>query len=325
MSGPSRESDAILVVRLGAMGDILHALPAATSLKLSFPQHRLTWVVDRAWTALLEGNPYIDRIVAFERRKVSTWLPARHALREWRYGFAVDFQGLIKSAVVARLAGARRIFGFAREEVRERPAALLYTDQVSSAAVHRVDRALDLAAATGATTLTKDSPIPPGRVEGELPQGPFVLASPLAGWGSKQWPLSYFEKLGAILARETGMPLVLNGAPGTLAKVQHARVHYSGIAGLIDATRKAAAVAGVDSGPLHLAAALRKPGVAVYGPTDPAINGPYGGTLEVLRAAGAPTSYERAPEIAPSMREITPERVWARLRAALERAARSQA
>jgi heptosyltransferase-1 len=322
MSEPRRESDGILVVRLGAMGDILHALPAATSLKLSFAEHRLTWVVDRKWMPLLEGNPHIDRIVAFERNRPSTWLPARHELRHWRYAFAVDFQGLIKSAVVARLAGARRIFGYAREEVRERPAALLYTDQVSSAAVHRVDRALDLAAATGATVLTKDSPLPPGRPEGELPDSPFVLASPLAGWASKQWPLEYFDRLGAILQREAGIPLVLNGAPGTIAGVRNARLHASGIAGLIDATRRAAAVVGVDSGPLHLAAALRKAGVAIYGPTDPAINGPYGGTLEVLRAAGAPTSYERAASIAPSMREITPDEVWASLQPALEKAAR---
>src|ERR1700689_5240608 len=142
--------NAILVVRLGAMGDILHALPAVASLKLSFPDRKLTWVVEQLWTPLLHGNPYIDRVVAFERRRSSTWNSARRELREWQYDFAVDFQGLIKSAVVARLAKPLRIFGFAREEVRERPAALLYTDQISSAAIHRVDRALDLAVAAGA-------------------------------------------------------------------------------------------------------------------------------------------------------------------------------
>jgi heptosyltransferase-1 len=307
------ESDAILVVRLGAMGDILHALPAATSLKLSFPRRKLTWVVDAAWTGLLHGNPHIDRIVSFERRRSDTWLPARRELRAWDYGCAVDFQGLIKSAVVARLSGARRVYGFARGEVRERPAAFLYTDEVSSTSVHRVDRALDLAFAVGATTLTSESPLPAGQPEGDLPDRPFVLASPLAGWASKQWPLEFFGRLGALLHPT---PLVLNGAPGaldTLASVPNARPHVSGIAGLIDATRRAVAVIGVDSGPLHLAAALSKPGVAIYGPTDPAVNGPYGGTIRVLRVAGAPTSYKREPEIAPSMRAITPEQVWAAL------------
>src|SRR5579863_8365869 len=142
MSQDAREADAVLVVRLGAMGDILHALPAAASLKLSFPDRKLTWVVEQLWTPLLHGNPYIDRVVSFERKRSSTWNAARRELREWQYDLAVDFQGLIKSAVVARLAKPERIFGFAREEVRERPAGLLYTDQMSSAAVHRVDRAL---------------------------------------------------------------------------------------------------------------------------------------------------------------------------------------
>jgi heptosyltransferase-1 len=313
MSDAVRESDAMLVVRLGAMGDILHALPAAASLKLSFPDRLLTWVVEQIWTPLLLGNPYIDRLVTFERRRSATWLPARRELRAWRYSFAVDFQGLIKSAVVARLAGARRIFGFAKGEVRERPAALLYSDEISSSSVHRVDRALDLAVAAGATVLTQDSPIPAGEPEGNLPDSPFVLACPLAGWTSKQWPLEYFDQLGAILQREAGLTLVLNGAPSareTLASVRNARIHCSGIAGLIDATRRATAVIGVDSGPLHLAAALRKPGVAIYGPTDPAVNGPYGGTLHVLRAPGAPTSYARETTIALSMRAITPRQVW---------------
>src|ERR1019366_5714626 len=93
-------------------------------------------------------------------------------------------------------------------------------------------------------------------------------------------------------------------APGGSLPLRHAQPHFSGIAGLIHATRRAAAVVGVDSGPMHLAAALRKPGVAIFGPTDPAINGPYGGSLEVLRAAGAQTSYKREDFIASSMREI---------------------
>ncbi len=320
MSEDAREADAILVVRLGAMGDILHALPAAASLKLSFPDRKLIWVVDRFWSPLLCGNPHIDALVAFERRRSSTWLPARRELRQRRYTFAVDFQGLIKSAVVARLSGAPRIFGFARDEVRERPAALLYSATRSpSSSTHRVDRALDLAAATGATILTRESTLPPGEPEGDLPESPFVLASPFAGWASKQWPIEYFDQLGAILQREAGLQLVLNAAPSAraaLASMQECPgTLSSSLTGLINAvTRRASAVVGVDSGPLHLAAALRKPGVAIYGPTDPAINGPYGGTLSVLRAAGAPTSYARESSIAPSMRQITPAQGWTALR-----------
>jgi heptosyltransferase-1 len=320
MSEADRESNAILVVRLGAMGDILHALPAAASLKLSYPDRKLTWVVEQLWAPLLRGNPFIDRVVTFERHRSSTWNAARRELREWQYDFAVDFQGLIKSAVVARLAKPLRIFGFAREEVRERPAALLYTDQISSAAVHRVDRGLDLAVAAGATVLTRDSRLPAGEPEGILPDSPFVLASPFAGWTSKQWPIEYFDELGAMLQKGAGVTLVLNAAPSAgraLMALRHAHPHFSGIEGLIHATRRAAAVVGVDSGPVHLAAAMRRPGVAIFGPTDPAINGPYGGSITVLRAPGAATSYKREDSIAPSMREISPRQVWNRLREVL--------
>lgn len=104
----------------------------------------------------------------------------------------------------------------------------------------------------------------------------------------------------------------MNGPPGAaelLSKIRGAHVHLSGIAGLIHATRRAQAVIGVDSGPLHLAAALSKPGVAIYGPTDPQRNGPYGGTIKVLRSGGVATSYKRADATHDSMRAISPEEV----------------
>ena len=116
-----------------------------------------------------------------------------------------------------------------------------------------------------------------------------------------------------MLLKGAGIPLVLNAPPSAnaaLMTVRHAHPHFSGIEGLIHATRRACAVVGVDSGPLHLAAALRKRGVAVFGPTDPAINGPYGDSFTVLRALGVPTSYKREDSISlPSMRMITPQQV----------------
>src|SRR6202012_3331383 len=119
-------------------------------------------------------------------------------------------------------------------------------------------------------------------------------ASPLAGWASKQWPMEHYQSLAAKLRDELGIPLVLNGAPGAaFGAIEPAVPNYSGLPGLIDATRRAAAVVGVDSGPLHLAAALAKPGVAIFGPTDPSSHGPYGASLRVLRAHDAVTSYKR--------------------------------
>jgi heptosyltransferase-1 len=303
----------ILIVRLGAMGDIIHALPGAASLKHSFPDARITWVVEPAWVPLLEGNGFVDRLLVFRRADPRSWKRTREELRAERYDLAVDFQGLAKSALIAHLARPERIAGFGSRVVRERPAGLFYSTRVASSAVHVVDQALDLAAGAGATNLLRAFPLPPGVPEGRLPEGPFALASPLAGWTSKQWPLEYYARLAELLREKLGTPLVLNGAPGAVPAVAGTLPHESGIPGLIDATRRAALVIGVDSGPLHLAAALNKSGVAIYGPTDPVRNGPYGGDFEVFRIPGIRTTHRRGGAIDPSMRAITPDEVFAAL------------
>ena len=316
-------SPRILVVRLGAMGDIIHALPAVASLKHSFPGARVTWVVEPRWAPLLEANPFVDRVTPLRRGTARGILASWREIRSEGYDFAVDFQGLIKSAVTAACARPTRIFGFHRSEARERAAALFYSDEVSSASEHMVDRNLDLASAAGATAL-RVFPLPPGAPEGELPHGDFVLASPLAGWRRKQWPLAYYGALAARLRGELGMALVLDGPQSTaaeLAEVEGAERHFSGLPGLIHATRRAAAVVGVDSGPMHLAAALGRPGVAIFGPTDPARNGPYNSKIRVLRSPSAATTYKRSEEIDSSMREISPDEVFESLRAALGGAA----
>jgi heptosyltransferase-1 len=179
----------------------------------------------------------------------------------------------------------------------------------SAPQIHVVERNLELAAAAGARERIVDSPIPAGAPEGELPQLPFVLASPFAGWAAKQWPLEHYQVLANLIS-ETGHELVLNVPQRAHTSV---RQHVSGIPGLIDATRRATAVVGLDSGPLHLAAALRKPGVALFGPTDPARNGPYGGTIKTLRDPAAPTFYRRTNEILPCMRALTPRMVFEQL------------
>lgn len=295
------------------MGDIVHALPGAASLKHSFPEARVTWVVEPKWVPLLDGNGFVDRIVVFRRDDPLSWRHTKDELRAWHYDLAVDFQGLTKSALIAHLARPERIAGFGSGVVRERPAGLFYSTRVPSTAVHVVDQALDLAAGAGATNLVRVFPLPPGKPEGRLPGGPFALASPLAGWTSKQWPLEYYERLAAMLREKLGLPLVLNGPPGAVPPVAGTLPHESGIPGLIDATRRAALVIGVDSGPLHLAAALNKSGAAIFGPTDPIRNGPYGGDFQVFRRPGARTTHRRGTAIDASMRSITPEQVFSAL------------
>lgn len=307
----------ILVLRMGAMGDIVHTLPAVASLKHSLPNSRLSWVVDRKWSSLLEGNPFVDRLVIFDRTSLRQVRESIRRIRAERYDLAIDFQGLLKSAIAAGLARPERIFGFHRSQLRERWAALVYSHRIRALKAHVVDRNLELAAGAGATSRIIAFPLPPGAPEAELPAGPFVFAAPLAGWISKQWPLERYKDLAKRL-KQAGIPLVLNGPPSArplLEAVRDAIPHVSGLPGLIHAIRGAAGVVGVDSGPLHLAAALGRPGVALFGPTDPARNGPYGNTFSVLRSPDATTSYHRRREIDPSMRAISVDQVLESLKA----------
>ena len=306
MNGPR-----ILVLRLGAMGDVVAALPAVASLKHSIPHSKITWVIEPRWSPLLEGNPYIDSVMFLERRTFSGLRKAWRDLRAARFDLAVDFQGLIKSALVAAIARPERIIGFNATYARESPASWFYSTKVQIRSYHAVERNLDLAAAAGASSILRTFPLPPGQPEGHLPESDFVLASPLAGWGAKQWPMENYTKLAARLQRECGLKLVLNAA--TPVHVEGAESNVSGLSGLIHATRRAVAVIGVDSGPMHLAAALGKSGVAIYGPTDPARHGPYGGTFTVLRSPAAVTTYRRSTDPDRSMRAITPDQVFVAL------------
>jgi heptosyltransferase-1 len=296
------------------MGDVIQCLPAVASLKHGIPRSHVTWVIEPRWAPLLEQNPYVDRVVLLDRRSPAGLCSAWRDLRAQRYDIAVDFQGLLKSALVASFGRAERLFGFTRAQVRERAAAWFYSVAVASKAEHVVDRYLDLASAAGASSLLRTFPLPAGRPEGALPTGPFVLASPMAGWAAKEWPLEYYSELGELLEAECGCALVLNGR--TRIDAAHTHPHISGLPGLIDATRRATAIVGVDSGPLHLAAAVGKPGVAIFGPTDPVRNGPRGGTFTVLRSPAAVTSYKR-DQTNTTMRDIRPEVVLKALQAVL--------
>jgi len=309
----------ILVIRLGAMGDILHTLPAVASLRNSFPRQKISWAVAPRWLPLLHGNPNIDTLLPFQRRPTAEFLRSLRSFRTVRPHLAIDFQGLVQSALLGRASRPRVYWGWDRSVVRESVAALVYTHVHVPHAIHAVEKSLELAQAAGATSVVREFFIPPGKAEGTLPDAPFVLTNPFAGWTSKQWPLENLELLAKKL-KSVGLKLVANMPPGKAESVVLPSVvkHVSSLNGLIDATRKAVAVIGVDSGPLHLAAALSKPGVGLYGPTDPAINGPYGSSVRVLRTSTAATSYKRGNRVHASMRTITVDQVFEALMVALE-------
>src|ERR1700688_2065767 len=133
-------SPRILVVRLGAMGDIIHTLPAVASLKHSLPGSHITWAIAPKWAPLLDGHVSVDGRILLERGSRAGLLRARRELRRERFDFAVDFQGLIQSALIASVARPERIYGFDRSQVREKPASLFYSNCAASTSKHIVAR-----------------------------------------------------------------------------------------------------------------------------------------------------------------------------------------
>lgn len=330
----------LLIVRLGSMGDIVHALPAVASLRTAFPEAQIDWVVESRWQDLLAGNPDLTNVIPVDtqrwRRELGrqhTWSEVSSAvggLRQQHYDLAVDFQGLLKSALVARLSGAARRIGFEKGVVKEAAAALLYTERVRPPEnVHVVEMNLALARAAGARSDVVRFPLA-ARLEDEVyieeqlqkhQLREFVILSPGGGWGSKCWPVERYAQLHNALARTRGWRSFLNAGPGEERLVSEftarARVtrpaHFPLTLGqLIALVRRARVLIAVDTGPLHVAAAVGTPVVGLFGPTDPVRNGPYGDRAAVIHHREKATiTYKHEDAASPAMLAITVEEVLA--------------
>lgn len=333
----------LLVVRLSAMGDILHALPAVTALHEAHPEWRIGWVVEPQWKPLLAAEgangrgpamPLVDRVhVAPARRWARAPLSpktlrevrqVRRELRSERYDVCVDLQGAMRSAVIAKWARAKRLIG--EDAPRERVARYFFQERVATRGVHMIEQAMEVMDAVAGVKLEPRFPLLPRDAEAErraeAMQQSFVLLNPGAGWGAKRWPAERYAELAKGL-RDAGYGVVVNAGPGeeplanevAASSGNAATVLRSSIAELIAVTRRAALVIGGDTGPLHLASALERPVVGIFGPTDPARNGPFGGKFRVLRHPESRRDHTRhsAPEA--GLLTITPEAV---MRAAME-------
>lgn len=333
----SEPAPRILVVRLGSMGDILHALPAVASLRRTFPVAVIGWAVEQRWTPLLSApdaiagprgpqKPLIDVVHRFDTLawrtapfSDETWREAAAAIRDLRrgnYDLAIDFQGAFKSALLAQLSRAARRIGFAQP--REKPATLFYTHQVFARGRHVVEQNLSLAAETVVGTSKRwqadmSFPLPQDRQAERACQRElrdrglqeFGILNPGAGWGAKRWPAERYAEVAHALCA-AGLRAVVNFGPGEeeLAKTVEtgsggaAVAIPSSLGELIAFTRQARLFVGGDTGPMHLAAALGVPVVALFGPTDPARNGPFSRQSIVLRSPISRTtsSHRRQPD-----------------------------
>src|SRR5205823_4328751 len=243
---------------------------------------------------------------------------------------AIDFQGALKSAVIARLVRANTVFGMKRP--REWPSQMFYTKPVAINGTHVIEQYQSLVGAVAATPLANCAALFPqdDREEptvGTLisPNQQFVLINPGAGWPAKQWPAERYGEVAKALSRDGLTPLI-NFGPGEekLAAIVEETSHGTArkvscsVGELIALTRRARLFVGGDTGPMHLASALQIPVLAIFGPTDPARNGPYGTKNIVLRNAASKTSLSHTSEPDIGLLKITPDEVIAAARRLLE-------
>ena len=335
----------VLIVRLSAMGDVIHTLPAAQALRQAFPHAMIGWLIEERWADLLcapgEGRrgprsaqrPLVDWVHMVDLKgwgKSLFSIPTiEHIARVWNdvraahYEIAIDLQGAIRSAVVASWSGAAVVYG--AREPREGPAALWYTRQAISRGLHVVEQNLSIAEALiGHKVDVPAIELPRNCSAEEIVErrlrsagiGEFAILNPGAGWGAKQWPAERYGQVAREVA-QCGIQSVVNFGPGEenlgreveQASAGTAKALQSSISELIALTRRAKLFVGGDTGPLHLAAALKVPVVGIFGPTDPARNGPYGTRSVVLRNAASTTTHARNPRADEAMLAINVDAV----------------
>jgi heptosyltransferase I len=344
----------LLVVRLGAMGDILHALPAVTALRQAHPGWQIDWVVEPGWAPLLTAQPnpgsgagrspqqplvdgiHLAPVKAWARSPLSGKTrreinQLRKTLRAGGYDAVLDFQGAVRSALIGRLTGCRRVIG---EAVPREPAAKwLFTERVETHGAHVIEQDVEVASAVAGDLLGPVQPLLPvdpaaeawcdqlleGCASPATPHAPalqIVLLNPGAGWGAKRWPVERYAAVAAGLA-ERGFCTVVNAGPGEEDLAETIRRQSGGTAltvacslsRLIALTRRVCLAIAGDTGPLHLACALSKPVVGIFGPTDPARNGPFGTRFRVLRSPDSRRDHSRREEPEAGLLTIHPEDV----------------
>lgn len=327
-------------MRIGALGDVLHAMPAVAALRQRHPEWYIAWAVDPCWRDLLQTDsatargiemPLVDRchtvpVREWKHRPVSLKTLAsirgvRQELRAEHFDLCVDLQGTIRSSMIGRMAGAESFVG--PDAPRERQARWLYGTRVPVSAAHVIEQGCEiLGAAVGEplSPISVDLPVDAAAekwcdelVAKSAPEGKkFVIIAPSAGWGAKQWPAERYGAVAAELARAGYVPMINAVFAGDIlansvvnASEGAAIVVPCSVAQLIALTRRSSLVVAGDTGPLHLAAALGRPVVALFGPTDPARNGPWGTEARVLRHASSRRDHTRHAATEEGLMQIT--------------------
>jgi heptosyltransferase I len=282
----------ILIVRLGALGDIVHTIPAAAALRHAHPDARIDWLVDRKHRDIVDLVQGIDRVVAVPAGTPAGWVETVKELRRVRYDIALDFQGLMKSAVFARASGAKRVIGFSIWHLREKTARPFYseTDGGVDREPHVIYKNLQLLRTIGIASdrlvfpLASVESTAAREVREALGERACALINPAAAWPNKRWPPERFGEVAHFLREVRGLTSVVVWGPSEEALAQLVVDRSAGAArlapptripDLLELSRAASLMLSGDTGPLHIAVAAGTPVVALFGPTDPARNGPW--------------------------------------------------
>lgn len=307
----------ILIVRLGALGDIVHTVPAAAALRTAFPDARIDWLVDARHRSIVDLVTVVDRAVVLERSTIAGWIDVARSLRAARYDVALDFQGLMKSAILARASGAPRVLGFSIWHLREKAARPFYSETSSRRQSrpdvpdeHVIAKNLRLLRVLGIDDAQVRFPF----ADVESPalsqvrdaigaDRPFALINPGAAWPNKRWPAERFGEVAAFLRDIRGLPSVVlwgpgeEGLAGAVVETSEGAARVAPptrLADVLALSRAASLMVSGDTGPLHIAAAAGTPTVALFGPTDPYRNGPWAPDDVALSRFGAcGCQYER--------------------------------
>jgi heptosyltransferase-1 len=289
-----------LVIRLSSIGDIVHAIPAVSALAKTFPEAKVDWVVEKRLAVLLGGNPYIRRVIKLDtlgwRRSAAPLATIEKmarsvvALREFAYETAIDFQGLYKSAIIARISRSRERLGFAENWLREPAAGVFYTERVAPRGRHHIiEMNFSLVERLGVRVPEADQwefPLPRTPEDdryvekslASLGAQDFVVVNPGGGWQAKRWAPERYAELIQRLESELDGTILLTGSPDEepmiqeiLRAVASKRAHFfpSTLVQFIALARRARLFIGGDTGPTHLAAAVGAPIVAIFSGSDP--------------------------------------------------------
>lgn len=314
--GTTKQPSKILIIKLSSLGDIVHSLPVLTVLKGKWPDARISWIVNSSYVRILSGHPFLNQVIPFSREKwiqlrclsksIIEMLALKTLITRERFELVIDLQGLFKSGAITFFSGAPKRVGFANSRELS---YLSYNQRIKlqPGRMHAVDRYLHLVNTLVGQDWTQPSftlPDFPGKgqfIKEVLAshkiddQRPIIAICPSARWQSKRWPVERFGKLIGKLSAEGCQMLIVGGEEDRLlgdkliASVSSNDV--VSLAGETDLIQLAAVLEKVDllvtndTGPMHLAAAVGTPVVAIFGPTDPQLTGPYGKGHRVLKSS----------------------------------------